>query len=364
MSKHFNSSYFLLISIYSILLFSCNKSDNDSPVDPTDLVVTSTISQTDEYTIIITAQAKNTSEYSLFIDDDSEPVETNTTGTFEYTFTTKGQHKYSIRAYGTSGRYVKFESQVIIGDGEIPIGEGYSTPISYAGMQLVWNDEFNDSQINESNWTYETGAGGWGNNEWQFYRRENARTEGGTLVIEARKESWQGSSYTSARLVTKNKKSFQYARIDIRALLPEGQGIWPALWMLGNNLSAVGWPACGETDIMEMIGGSGREKTVYGTIHWDDNGHVQAGGQYSLPSGTFADKYHVFTLIWDATSMKWFVDDIPYKTITITPDHMTEFHQPGFFIFNVAVGGNWPGYPDAGTSFPQRMKVDYIRVFQ
>ncbi|MEE4178380.1 MAG: glycoside hydrolase family 16 protein, partial [Bacteroides sp.] len=110
--------------------------------------------------------------------------------------------------------------------------------------------------------------------------------------------------------------------------------------------------------------GSGRENRVHGTVHWNLDGHVNSGGYYTLPSGTFADEYHVFSIIWDDTSIKWFVNDIQYYSINITQDHMTEFHQEFFFLFNIAVGGNWPGSPDATTTFPQRMKVDYIRVFQ
>ena len=134
--------------------------------------------------------------------------------------------------------------------------------------------------------------------------------------------------------------------------------------MLGNNITSVGWPACGEIDIMEMIGGSDREKTVHGTLHWDNGGHINTGGSYTLSSGTFASQYHVFSIIWDETSIKWFVNNSQYYEINITPAHMTEFHQNFFLIFNVAVGGNWPGSPDATTVFPQQMKVDYIRVFQ
>lgn len=364
MKKQLTTLTYLLISSLLILLISCNKNDEDNNDVPSNLIVDVIVSETDMYKVLITAQAANATEYRLFIDDEADPVSTNTTGAFEHTFTVKGQHRIAVRAYGTSGKYIKYESQVVIGGGEVPIGEGYSTPMTYEGMQLVWNDEFNGSAVDESFWSFETGAGGWGNNERQFYRKENARVEGGTLIIEAKKELWQGNDYTSARMVTRNKKSFQYGRIDIRALLPEGQGIWPALWMLGNNFGSAGWPACGETDIMEMIGGSGRENTVHGTLHWDFNGHKQAGGSYTLQSGTFSDKYHVFTLIWNNTSMKWYVDDVQFKVIDITPDHMSEFHQPSFFIFNVAVGGNWPGYPNETTIFPQQMKVDYIRVFQ
>jgi len=246
------------------------------------------------------------------------------------------------------------------------VEDGYTSPLEYNGYEMVWNDEFDGSSINTSDWVFETGTGnsGWGNNEKQYYRQENAWVEGGVLTIEARSENYMGSSYTSSARKTQNKKSFQYGRIDIRALLPKGQGIWPALWMLGDNIQSAGWPACGEIDIMEMIGGSGREKTVHGTVHWDSNGHVYAGGSYTLQSGIFANEYHVFTIIWDENYITWFVNDIQFYKIDITPAHMTEFHQKFFFIFNVAVGGNWPGSPDETTVFPQQMRVDYVRVFQ
>jgi beta-glucanase (GH16 family) len=116
--------------------------------------------------------------------------------------------------------------------------------------------------------------------------------------------------------------------------------------------------------MMEMVGGQNREKTVHGVLHWDDNGHVQAGGQYSLTSGIFADKYHVFSITWDQNFIRWYVDGTQFHVIDITPGHMTEFHQPHFFIFNLAVGGNWPGNPNSTTVFPQQLRVDYIRVFQ
>jgi beta-glucanase (GH16 family) len=174
-----------------------------------------------------------------------------------------------------------------------------------------------------------------------------------------------GAAYTSSRMITKGKQSFLYGRVDIRAKLPYGQGIWPALWMLGENFSSVGWPKCGEIDIMEMIGGSNRENTVHGTLHWDlDNAHASAGGSTSLVGETFSEKFHVFSILWNENEVSWLVDNKVYHTIDITPAHMSEFHKKHFFIFNVAVGGNWPGYPNATTEFPQRMKVDYIRVFQ
>ena len=249
-------------------------------------------------------------------------------------------------------------------DPNAPLG-GYETPTSYPGYTLAWNDEFSGAALNTSDWTYETGGGGWGNNEWQYYRAENTSVANGYLTIEARQENFGGRNYTSSRLITKDKQSFRYGRIDIRAVMPEGQGIWPALWMLGSNISTVGWPRSGEIDIMEMVGGSGREDTVHGTGHWDNNGsNASYGGDYTLNSGTFADEFHVFTIEWDSSVIRWFVDDVQYHALSITSAGLSEFREEFFFIFNIAVGGNWPGYPDGSTSFPQRMLVDYVRVFE
>ena len=139
--------------------------------------------------------------------------------------------------------------------------------------------------------------------------------------------------------------------------------MWPALWMLGSNISTVGWPKSGEIDIMEMVGGS--ENTVHGTGHWDHyGGYASHGDDYTLNSGTFADEFHVFTIEWDSSVIRWFVDDVQYHALSITSASLSEFREEFFFIFNIAVGGNWPGYPDGSTSFPQRMLVDYVRVFE
>ena len=243
---------------------------------------------------------------------------------------------------------------------------GYESPISYPGYTLAWQDEFDGATVNKNDWTFEIGRGnnGWGNQELQYYREENTSIADGNLVIEAKQESFSGSDYTSSRLITLNKQSFQYGRIDIRAVLPKGQGLWPALWMLGANFPSVGWPACGEIDIMEMVGGNGKENTVHGTVHWDNNGsYANYGGSTTKSSGTFSDAYHVFSILWDETAIRWLVDDIEYHVIDITPASLSEFRQDFFFILNVAVGGTWPGSPDATTTFPQMMVVDYVRVF-
>jgi hypothetical protein len=241
---------------------------------------------------------------------------------------------------------------------------GFVSPATYAGMDLIWEDNFNPEDDLEEYWTFEYGGGGWGNNESQYYKKENTRIhEDGYLVIEARKELYLGKQYTSSRIITKNKFEFKYGRVDIRAALPYGQGLWPALWMLGENIFEVGWPACGEIDIMELLGQA--PATTHGTIHWDQYGeHAMYGGKFTLNGSTFHDEFHVFSIIWDEQKIQWLVDGLKYHEADITPAQLSEFHNDYFFIFNVAVGGNWPGYPDDSTEFPQRMIVDYIRVFQ
>jgi len=247
---------------------------------------------------------------------------------------------------------------------------GYTTPMYYPGYTLTWNDEFSGTALDLNSWNQEIGNGtnGWGNNELEYYTNSSKNTlvSNGNLVIEARKEPIQGFNYSSARMTTQNKKAFKFGRIDIRAKLPVGKGIWPALWMLGSNISTVGWPACGEIDIMELIGTyPGRS---HGTIHWKpvSGTNTSKGGEYNLASGNFSQQFHVFSIIWVQDTIKWFIDDQLFFTTTSADVGAANypFNSDHFLIFNVAVGGNWPGPPDANTAFPQRMFVDYVRVFQ
>lgn len=233
---------------------------------------------------------------------------------------------------------------------------------------LVWSEEFDYTGLPDASiWNMETGGGGWGNNELQNYtdREDNASVNDGYLTITAKEESYGGRDYTSARITTQNKFDFQYGKIEARIKLPYGQGIWPAFWMLGTNISSVGWPSCGEIDIMELVGGTNRDNVSHSTIHWDNAGqHASYGESYTLPNGIFADDFHVFSVEWDAQSIRGFVDGTQYFVADITPSGLSEFHEDYFIILNLAVGGNWPGSPDANTVFPQTMQVDYIRVYK
>jgi beta-glucanase (GH16 family) len=245
---------------------------------------------------------------------------------------------------------------------------GYTTPLTYPGYTLAWSDEFNGTALNTSYWNQETGGGGWGNNELEYYTSSTKNTflSNGNLIIEARKEAISGSNYSSGRMTTQNKKTFTFGRIDIRAKLPVSKGMWPALWLLGSNISSVPWPGCGETDLMELIGTyPGR---VYGTAHWKTlaGAHDSKGTLYDLPTGNFSQQFHVFSLVWTTDQMKWLIDDQLYLTVNKSDLGTSNypFNASQFLIFNVAVGGDWPGAPDTGTAFPQRMFVDYVRVFQ
>ena len=226
---------------------------------------------------------------------------------------------------------------------------------------LVWSDEFDSTSINGSNWTYDTGGGGWGNGELENYtnRAANASLQNGALLIVARKESYGGSSYTSARLKSQNLRSFTYGRIEARLRLPAAQGLWPAFWMLGSSINQVGWPKCGEIDVMEHIN---TVPLVQGTMHWDYNGHVSSGGSTSCD----VTQYHVYSIEWNSGAITWFVDGSQYwqGSIANNINGTDEFHAPFFIILNLAVGGSWPGNPDATTPFPDTVYVDYVRVYQ
>ena len=243
--------------------------------------------------------------------------------------------------------------------------------------RLVWSDEFNDrngSAVDSTRWSFDIGGHGWGNNELETYtsRASNAHVEDGSLVITALKETFTGPDkitrdYTSARLLTRKKFSQQYGRFEARIKIPFGQGIWPAFWMLGENIETVHWPNCGEIDIMENIG---REpSTVHGTFHGPGySGGKGVSAAYTLPNGEkFADDFHIFAVEWESNVIRFYADGKLYSTRTpadLPAGASWVFDHPFFLILNVAVGGGWPGNPDETTVFPQRMLVDYVRVYQ
>jgi len=257
--------------------------------------------------------------------------------------------------------------------------------------QLVMQDEFDvDGAPNSDIWGYDIGTGedGWGNNELQYYtnRSENVTVQNGVLIIAAQKEDYNGSTYTSARLLTKGKFEQAYGRFEARIRVPDGQGLWPAFWLLGANSNEAEWPKCGEIDIMEY---RRQEPTlVSGSIHGpgysgetDPPGHITKS--FDLMNDRFDAGFHVFGIEWGPEYINYYVDDVLYNQITpsdievVTPNGETYilddgtdvtgewvFNKPFYIIINLAVGGAFPGSPDSETSFPQNMIVDYVRVYK
>jgi beta-glucanase (GH16 family) len=232
--------------------------------------------------------------------------------------------------------------------------------------KLVWQDEFDGSVIDASKWRLDVGYTGESNKELEIYtdRAENVYLADGCLVIAALQENYRGFKFTSARLKTQGLHSWAYGRVEAYIKIPIGQGMWPAFWMLGDDVSTVGWPECGEIDIMENVGH--RENMVRGTIHGpgycrDDS----IGKDFILPEHRFADAFHLYAIEWEPGEIRCYVDDHHYNTLT--PNDVPGkwvFGHPFFILINVAVGGLWPGYPDKTTKFPQFMYVDYVRVYQ
>jgi beta-glucanase (GH16 family) len=245
------------------------------------------------------------------------------------------------------------------------------------GRTLIWSDEFNGpdgSRPNPGKWHIVQDGSGFGNNEQQYYtdRQVNVHQEKGNLVITARKEPFTGRdgvsrAYTSARLETEGRFQQKYGRIEARIKLPNGQGIWPAFWMLGNDIPSAGWPACGEIDIMENVGFEPLK--VHGSLHGPGySGNNPLTGTYTLTkSARFSDDFHVFAVEWEPSVVRFYVDDSLYETQTIDNIPSSKrwaFDHPFFILLNVAVGGNWPGSPDGTSSFPVSMLVDYVRVYR
>lgn len=229
--------------------------------------------------------------------------------------------------------------------------------------ELVWSDEFNGNYLDTNTWNYEIGTGswGWGNNEQQYYTDRNIKVSNGTMKITAKREDYGGMKYTSSRITTKNKKNFKYGKIEARIKMPKFKGVWPAFWMLGANQDSVGWPKCGEIDIVEAIND---ENLVYGTLHWFNdpgNNNADSGSSVAVADRT---EYHVYGVEWTADKLRWYMDGKVYRTMDVSNDSFSEVRKEYFVIFNMAIGGQWPGYDIDETAFPATMEVDWVRVYK
>jgi beta-glucanase (GH16 family) len=242
-----------------------------------------------------------------------------------------------------------------------------ATPIPVpAGWKLIWHDEFDGDIIDRANWTFDLGAGGWGNGEAEYYtsRPENARVENGKLTIEARQEKYEGSYYTSARLKTQGLQSFQYGRIEARLKVPAGAGVWPAFWMLGADFDGKNWPDCGEVDIMEYIGKE--PDLIMGTLHGPGYSGALGFSKWNRQKYNIADDFHTYAVEWEPDRVTWFYDGAEYFTVTPADvgDRKWVFEHPFFIILNLALGGQLAGPIGLQTAFPAQLQVDYVRVFQ
>ncbi|MFT3682826.1 MAG: family 16 glycosylhydrolase [Ferruginibacter sp.] len=339
----------LLFSLFTAT--GCKKEDggNNTPggKTPSNLAVVATVSSDGTGKVSFKATANDAVSFDFEFGNGD--IATVPSGVTEYRYTLMGTNTFTVKvtAKGSTG---------LTAVKSIPV----TVTVTVSEPLLVWSDEFNtDGLPDPAKWGYDLGAGGWGNNEQQYYtsRADNAVVINGSLKITLKKEAYSGSNYTSARLLSKDKYSFKYGKVVARAKLPVGGGTWPAIWMLGSNINTTPWPACGEIDIMEHVGNN--LNTIYGTLHYPG----RSGGNADGGTKKIADvtAFHIYTLEWSAASIKIYVDDELVHAVTNST--ALPFNHEFFLITNVAMGGNFGGVVDpAFTS--GAMEIDYIRVYQ
>ncbi len=339
---------YLLASGLVLLNYSCSKSSGTSgggSIAPSNLVVNATVSTDNSGNVSFTASATNAVTYDF--DYGNGVFQTVVNGVVTYKYPASGTYTVNVIAKSGSGQTISKSIQITVS----------------VAQSLIWSDEFNTpGQPDPAKWGYDigTGSGGWGNNELQYYtnRVDNVTISGGTLKIIAKKENYSGSAYTSTRMLTKDKFSFKYGKLEFSAKLPTGAGTWPAVWSLGNNFASVGWPACGEIDFMEHVGT--QQNKIFGTLHHPGHSGGNADGGTVVISNA-STTFHKYTTEWSATTIKFSVDDVPFYTFPNTG--ALPFNQNFFMIMNVAMGGNFGGAIDPAF-VSSTMEVDYIRVYQ
>ncbi|RBL92507.1 family 16 glycosylhydrolase [Chitinophaga flava] len=332
-----------------VSLTSCGKTDTKpaEKVAPLNLSVSTTVSQDSTGTVTFTATADHAVSFDY--DFGNGYIKTTANGYTSYTYNTPGEHTYTVNVTAKSADGLTLAKTISV-----------VVPVSTA---LIWSDEFNnDGAPDPKKWGYDIGNGdnGWGNAEAQYYtnRIENAVVSDGTLKINAIKESYNGMAYTSARLLTKGKFNFTYGRIEVSAKLPAAGGTWPAIWMLGSNISNVGWPASGEIDIMEHKGNEPQK--IYGTVHHPGHAGGNAdGGTTMVANETGA--FHKYTLDWSPKQLRWYVDDKLYFTFNNAAG--LPFNHDFFILLNFAMGGTFGGTIDPAFT-RNTMEVDYVRVYR
>ena len=330
------------------MLYSCNKESDaeSSAILPVNLIINSRVSADGSGLVAFTATAQHAVNY--FFEFGNGAKAASATGSTTYVYPEEGSIDYTVvvTAVGNTGQSIQKSATITV----------------TKQLTIFWSDEFEvDGPPNSIHWGYDLGAGGWGNNELQFYtdRSENAIVAGGLLKIRAIKETYQGAQYTSARMLTKDKFAFTYGKLEVRARLPAGAGTWPAIWMLGSNIGTVPWPACGEIDIMEHKGNE--PNRIYGTLHYPERygGNNPDGG--SLLISNASNEFHIYSLKWYPGTIKLFVDDQLFHTVNNSAS--IPFNHDFYIIMNIAMGGGFGGVID--PAFNQAtMEVDYIRVYK
>ena len=345
--KYFISSLITAVLCFFILI-SCKKADAVSKVAPSNLVINAVISTDGSGTVAFTASAGNAVSYDYEFGNGE--VKTVPSGSISYQYTLTGTNTYTVTVTAKSNDGLTVKKTVVV-----------TVTVKATVASLIWSEEFNtDGAPDPAKWGYDLGAGGWGNNELEYYtgRPENAVVQGGVLKINAIKENYSGSAYTSARLLSKGKFEFTYGKVEVRAKLPAGVGTWPAIWMLGGNIGSVGWPASGEIDIMEHLGRN--LNTIYGTLHYPGRSGGNADGSTKVITNATTE-FHIYSLEWSASAIKIYVDGQLFHT-TINSSNIP-FNHDFFFILNVAMGGGFGGPVDPAFT-NATMEVDYIRVYK
>ncbi len=344
-----NASIYL---ISLILFFGCKKAGADSakPNAPANLQVNTVVSTDGSGNVAFNASSENTASYSFEFGDGI--IVTQTSGIVNHQYTLSGTNTFSVKVTAKSARGQSLSKT-------IPV----TVTVQLTGPTLFWSEEFNYTGApNSSVWGYDigTGSGGWGNQELQYYtsRANNVIVGDGVLKITAKKENYEGMAYTSTRLLSKDKFSFKYGRVDVRAKLPAGGGTWPAIWMLGSNFSTVGWPACGEIDIMEHKGND--LNRIHGTVHYTGRSGGNPDGSTKVISNATTE-FHIYSLEWSASSIRFYVDDQLFHTVANTS--ALPFNQNFFLILNVAMGGTFGGSVDPNFNSAS-MEIDYIRIYK
>lgn len=349
---------FILLSFLSF--FSCSSSDNSSDEKPstalTNLVASAVVVGANAThpngdgtgVVNFNIKADNATSYKILLGNGETKELTN--GVFSYTYNTSGTHTYVLYVSAYNGsKFISTSLTVTIFVG------------STATSGLVWSDEFDKNGAPDATkWTYEVNGDGGGNNEEQYYtdRPENSFVENGVLKIITKKEAYKGKNYTSARLVTKGKYSTKYGKIEFRAKLPVGKGTWPALWMLGDNIDTTPWPACGEIDVMEMVGKT--PDVIYGTLHYPGRSGANADGT-TVKISNSQSEFHIYTAEWSPEAIVISVDNVPFYTFKNSA--ATAFNQKFFIIINCAIGGNFGG-PEIDPNFTSStFEIDYVRVY-